>query len=114
MEVIKVNDGDCIVLETTKDSLMVHGKDGKIHYRLILKDHKSPKITMEQNEGGGVRVKDDQGNIYLDIKGGDSGDMCFKCPNSPTPKVACDIGYACDGCPYNPELKEYTMRDAYE
>lgn len=41
MDIIQVKDGDCIVLETTKDSLIVSGKDGKIYYRLILKDYRS-------------------------------------------------------------------------
>lgn len=74
MEVIKVKDGDCIVLETTQDSLTVHGKDGKIYFRVILKDYKA-------------------------------NEALFKCPNKDGVKVACGIGYACDACPYNPDLE---------
>lgn len=32
--------------------------------------------------------------------------VAFKCPNHPTQTVICNIGLACDGCPYNPDLKE--------
>lgn len=29
----------------------------------------------------------------------------FKCPNAIECKTICNIGYACDGCPYNKEKK---------
>ena len=29
----------------------------------------------------------------------------FKCPNEKENKTICNIGYACDGCPYNEEIK---------
>jgi hypothetical protein len=28
----------------------------------------------------------------------------MKCPNHPVAKSICNLGYACDGCPYNPDL----------
>lgn len=30
----------------------------------------------------------------------------FKCPNETTNKTICNIGYACDSCPYNKDIKE--------
>jgi len=108
MEVIKVNDGDCFVLETKKDSLMVDGVDGKIHYRVILKDYKAV-ATMEINEEGGLTIKDGKGKVTFEAKGDTKYNTAFKCPNSNLQDweeiVVCDIGYACDGCPYNPDLK---------
>jgi hypothetical protein len=105
MEVIKVNDGDCFVLETKKDSMMVHGVDGKIHYRIILKDHKA-KASMEINKDGGLTVKDADGNVLLDI--GNSPEDVFRCPFAIDPNYPgiCNIGYACDACPYNEDLDE--------
>lgn len=31
-------------------------------------------------------------------------DKNFKCPNEKECVTICDIGYACDGCPYNKEI----------
>jgi len=112
MEIIKVKDGDCIVLESKKDSMVIHGKDGKIYYRIILKGYKATetKASMRINDEGGLTVEDREGKVLLDILGDTSYNQGFKCPNSNLQdweeRVICDIGYACDGCPYNPDLRE--------
>jgi hypothetical protein len=108
MDIIQVKDGDCIVLESKKDLLVIHGKDGKIHYRIILKDYKATetKASMRINDEGGLTVEDREGKVLLDIRGDTSYNKGFKCPNHPTFITECDIGYACDACPYNPDLRE--------
>jgi hypothetical protein len=74
---------ECLQLECLGDRLVITDGDGKLIAEYVLKE---------------MRIED----MKINDK--------FKCPNSNLhdweERVVCDIGYACDACPYNPDLRE--------